>query len=179
MSDSTVPKAATWGLFAAWAAHDAEELLTMAEWSRRHLPELRRRHPWVPGRVWSALEMSRAQAAVAIGLMGVVFASAAAAGARTGGRSGWYQTVLAAFGWHALTHVAQAAALRRYTPGVLTAPTVVAPFSWWAWRTLRRAGVVREGGRGAAVGMALFPLVAGAVHAVARAATRRGGPGGR
>ncbi|SHG35810.1 HXXEE domain-containing protein [Streptoalloteichus hindustanus] len=173
MSETTVPKAATWGLFAAWVVHDAEELLTMAGWSRRNGPELRRRYPGVPDRVWSLVDVSPTQARVAIGLVALVFASAAADGARTGGRSAWYQTALAAFGWHSLTHVAQAVLLRRYTPGLLTAPTVVAPFSLWAWRKLRQAGVLRRGGAGGAVGVAAFPLVAGVAHAVGRAVARR------
>ncbi len=72
--------------------------------------------------------------------MGTVMAAAAAAGARSGGRSGFYQAVLAGFGWHAVGHLAQAAAVGGYAPGVVTAPVIVAPFSVWAWRRLRAAG---------------------------------------
>lgn len=42
-----VPTAVTWGLFAAWAVHDAEELVTMAGWSDRARPRLERNLPWV------------------------------------------------------------------------------------------------------------------------------------
>jgi hypothetical protein len=42
---------------------------------------------------------------------------------------------------HAVPHVAAVVATRGYTPGALTAPTVVAPFALWAWRRLRRSGV--------------------------------------
>ena len=31
--------------------------------------------------------------------------------------------------------------LRRYTPGLVTTPLVVIPFSVWAWRRLRADGV--------------------------------------
>ena len=81
---TTVPRAATLGLFAAWVVHDLEEPPTMAAWTRRQA----RRLPW-------ARPMSQAHVNVAIALMGVVVAAGAVAGARTGGRSGFYQAVLA------------------------------------------------------------------------------------
>jgi uncharacterized protein with HXXEE motif len=49
--------------------------------------------------------------------------------------------VLAAYTAHGATHVLQSAVLRGYTPGVATVPLVIAPYSAWAWWTLRRAGV--------------------------------------
>ena len=52
-----------------------------------------------------------------------------------------FQATLAGFGLHAVPHVASVAVTRGYTPGALTAPTVVAPFALWAWRRLRRAKV--------------------------------------
>jgi len=164
-----VPAAATWGLAAAFAVHDLEELLTMPGWAARRVPALRRRWPGVPARVWSAAaEVTPAHAALSIGLVGLVVGAAAAHGARTGGRSAFNQTVLAGFGLHAVTHVAQSVAVRGYTPGVLTAPVVVAPYSLWAWRRLGRAGVRREVGAGAAVaGAALAPVAILGAHALA------------
>jgi hypothetical protein len=67
--------------------------------------------------------------------------AASARGARTDGADPLFQATLAAFGWHAVPHVASAVVTRGYTPGVLTAPTVVAPFALWARSRLRRAGV--------------------------------------
>ncbi|MER5332382.1 HXXEE domain-containing protein [Micromonospora sp. NPDC002717] len=166
--DGALPAAATWGLLAAWAIHDAEELATMGGWLDRARPRLRARFPQVPERVWDQLRVSPAQARIAIGAMGVVMAAAAARGARTGGRSGFYQSALVGFGLHAGGHVAQAVVTRGYTPGVVTAPLVVAPFSLWAWRRLRAAGVPQAGGGAAASAALLLPLVAGACHAVAR-----------
>ncbi|NUS08861.1 MAG: HXXEE domain-containing protein [Nonomuraea sp.] len=160
----------TWGLLAAWAVHDAEELATMAGWTRRARPELERRFPGVP---WERLEASQAQVNVAIGLMGGVIAGASALGARTGGRSPAFQAVLAGFGLHGVVHLAQAAAVRGYTPGAVTAPVVVLPFSVWAWRRLRREGVTAAPGRAGAFGLAAFPLVAVGVHAVAHVLTTR------
>jgi hypothetical protein len=36
-------KSVTYGLFAAWAVHDLEEIAGAAYWSRRVVPKLRRR----------------------------------------------------------------------------------------------------------------------------------------
>ncbi|MFI6497082.1 HXXEE domain-containing protein [Nonomuraea typhae] len=161
-----VPATVTWGLLAAWAVHDAEELATMAAWMRENREQLEERFPLVP---WGRFELSQKQVNVAIGLMAGVIAGAAADGARTGGRSPVFQSVLAGFGLHGLVHLAQAAIVRGYTPGVVTAPLVVLPFSVWAWRRLKAAGVPV---RGSAAGLAAFPAVAGGVHALARLATR-------
>ena len=87
-------RAVTWGLLLAWAVHDAEELATMPEWVQRARPRLQRRLPWVPAGVWSRLTVTRAHSTVAIVLMGCLVAAAAADGARTGGRSPFFQTVL-------------------------------------------------------------------------------------
>ncbi|MGI5281775.1 HXXEE domain-containing protein [Nonomuraea polychroma] len=70
-----VPATVTWGLLAAWAVHDAEEVATMAGWARKARPRLERRFPNVP---WERLEVSQRHVNVAIGLMGGVMAGAAA-----------------------------------------------------------------------------------------------------
>jgi hypothetical protein len=159
---TTVPRAATLGLFAAWAVHDLEELPTMAAWTRRRA----RRLGW-------ARPMSQAHVNVAIALMGVVVAAGAVEGARTGGRSGFYQAALAGFGWHAGGHLLSAVALREYTPGLVTAPLLVAPFSLWAWRRLGAAGVGRDGGRATAWGAILTAASLLVAHAAAAILTRR------
>ncbi|GAA2279390.1 HXXEE domain-containing protein [Nonomuraea roseoviolacea subsp. roseoviolacea] len=164
-----VPAAVTWGLLAAWALHDAEELVTMPGWAGRARPRLERRLPGVP---WERLDVSRAHATVAIGLMGGAVAALSAAGARTGGRSPVFQAALAAFGLHGVGHLAQAALTGGYTPGVVTSPLVVIPFTVWARRRLRAAGV--EAPRGAAFtlgAVAAVPLLLAGVHAAAHALT--------
>ncbi|MEV0820156.1 HXXEE domain-containing protein [Nonomuraea rubra] len=168
-----VPAGVAWGLLAAWVVHDAEELATMARWTRAARPRLEERLPGVP---WERLEVSQAHANAAIGLMGGMMAVASGLGARTGGRSAVFQAALAGFGVHGVVHLAQAALFRGYTPGVVTAPVVVIPYSVWAWRRLRRAGVPSRG-PGAAV--AAFPLVLAGVHALAHALTSRYGGTGR
>ncbi|NRQ39248.1 HXXEE domain-containing protein [Nonomuraea sp. NN258] len=157
----------TWGLLAAWAVHDAEELATMAGWARAARPRLERLWPGVP---WERFEVSQRHVNVAIGLMGGVMAGASALGARTGGRSPAFQSALAAFGAHGVVHLVLAAATRGYTPGAATAPLVVIPFSVWAWRRLKRAGVPVRAPGGPA--LAALPLVLGGVHALAHLLTR-------
>ncbi|WP_432890529.1 HXXEE domain-containing protein [Kribbella sp. CA-245084] len=121
-------KKVAWGLLGAWIVHDLEELATMPSFSRQ---------PGLPPFV----RTSRREAATAIGLTGVAMAAASAAGAATGGRSKFFQASLLGFGLHAGTHIAQSVVLRRYTPGLVTTPLVVIPFSVWAWRQLKAEGV--------------------------------------
>ena len=121
-----------WGLLAAWIVHDLEELATMPSFSQQ---------PDLPAPLTKVLPMSRREAATAIGLTGVAIAAASAAGAATGGRSKFFQASLMGFGLHAGTHLAQSVVMRRYTPGLITTPLVVIPFSVWAWRRLKTEGV--------------------------------------
>ncbi|MEV4564781.1 HXXEE domain-containing protein [Nonomuraea sp. NPDC049419] len=158
-----VPAGVAWGLLGAWVVHDAEELVTMARWTREARPLLESRFPGVP---WERLEVSQAHAATAIGLMGAVVAGAAAMGARTGGHSPSFQAALAGFGVHGVVHLAQAAVFRGYTPGVVTAPLVVLPYAVWAWRRLRAAGVPTTSKPS---GLLALPLVLAGVHALAHA----------
>ncbi|XUL88293.1 HXXEE domain-containing protein [Streptomyces galilaeus] len=134
----------TFGLLAAWAMHDLEEVVAMPGWARGHVPGLRERYPRVPEQVWLRLEATDGREfATAVAVMGGVIALAAADGHRTGGRSGFYLAALNGFGLHALTHMAQSAAVRGYTPGVVTSPLAVIPFTLWARGRLRRVGVLR------------------------------------
>jgi hypothetical protein len=60
-----------------------------------------------------------------------------------------------------------------YALGVVTAPVVAAPFSLWAWRRLRAAGVPANLGRSSAWGLVLLPLTLGAVQLAGRRLTRQ------
>ncbi|WP_406673116.1 HXXEE domain-containing protein [Nonomuraea sp. N2-4H] len=164
-----VPAGVAWGLLGAWVVHDAEELATMARWTRQARPRLESCFPGVP---WERFEVSQAHVNAAIGLMGGVVAGAAALGARTGGRSPVFQAALAGFGVHGVLHLAQAALVRGYVPGVVTAPLVVLPYAVWAWRRLRAAEVPVTSRTG---GLAALPLVLAGVHALAHALTGRRG----
>lgn len=129
MSDRRVSAFVTWGLFAAWVIHHIEELAPTARPGEDTRPSAEPRLPPVPSIALGSI----------VSAAGV--AAAAADGARTGGHSRFYQAVLSAFGAHSAFHLTAAAAKGGYVPGVITASTVVAPFSWWALRKLRVAGI--------------------------------------
>lgn len=79
----------------------------------------------------------------AIAVMGGMVAWGAVDGARTGGRSRFYQTLVLAYGLHGFSHLGSSVVFRGYSPGVLTVPITVFPYWWWASRELERAGVRR------------------------------------
>ncbi len=149
---------ATWGLFMAWAVHDVEELVTMPGWVQRSRPRLERALPWVPAQVWDKASVDREHTTLAVALMGSLMVIAAASGALSGGRSALYQTALAGFGIHAISHLGSAAATKGYTPGVITAPLIVAPFSWWAWRELKATNVPAAGASFAHIALVLASI---------------------
>ncbi|MFI2433089.1 HXXEE domain-containing protein [Streptomyces sp. NPDC018693] len=165
----------TLGLLAAWAAHDAEEVVLVPRWTRSRVPELRERFPQVPDRIWRRLEsIDEREFATAVAGMAVVVAAAAADGYRTGGRSAFYQGALNGFGLHALVHLGQAAVVRGYTPGSATSPLVVIPFTLWARGRLRRAGVLHPTRpRDIVQGLALTAAATVGTHVMARRAVGR------
>lgn len=163
----------TYGLLAAWALHDTEELITGPRWVREHVPLLRERFPGAPESLWRVMEsVDEREFAVAVGAMATIVGAAAVAGHRSGGRSGFYQGALNGFGLHGIVHLAQAAVVRGYTPGSATSPLIVLPFTLWARGRLRKAGVLRPTRtRDVLTGLA---TAAGAVivsHSVARKIT--------
>ncbi|MFF1401224.1 HXXEE domain-containing protein [Streptomyces sp. NPDC058287] len=166
----------TLGLLAAWAVHDAEEVVMVPRWAHDRVPELRGRFPRVPDQIWRHLEsIDEREFANAVAGMAVVVAAAAADGYRTGGRSAFYQGALNGFGLHGLVHLAQAAAVRGYTPGSVTSPLVVIPFTLWARGRLRRAGVLRPARpRDAVQGLALAAAATAGAHLMARRVTNWG-----
>jgi hypothetical protein len=159
---------ATWGLFIAFVVHDAEEWFTMPGWVGRNADRLRRMYPRLPERVLRRLDLPAAQIRVAIALLGLVFLFAAVDGARTAGQSLLFQVVLVGFGVHALGHVGQAVLVRGYTPGVVTAVLVVAPFSVWAWWRVETSGSMRgDATLGVVLGvLAIAPAILAAQLAV-------------
>ncbi|MEV5537225.1 HXXEE domain-containing protein [Saccharopolyspora shandongensis] len=162
-------KTVSWGLFLAWLANDVEEWFTMSPWSQANAAK--NGEP-LPGPVWLREGISPAHARVAISLMGLIVLAASARGAQTGGRSPFFQAALVGFGVHGVGHLALSAAYRGYTPGVATAPTVVIPYSLWAWRELGRAGVRRNDLRSWVGAVAMVPASLAAVHGGARAILR-------
>ncbi len=176
-----VPRAVTEGLFWSWVVNDLEELVTMGPWSRRHAAELARRVPG-GGPAWLRDGLTERHVRVAIGTMGVLVWSLARRGTATGGRSRLFRAALLAYGAHGVTHLLNSVTWRGYTPGVLTAPTAVIPYSWWALRRLRRAGLLRVDAPTvalAAVGLpaSMFGIHAGTARLLAGLERRRSGAG--
>ncbi len=167
--------AVTFGLLAAWALHDAEEVVFGPRWIRNSVPELRERFSGVPERFWKALEgVDQREFTVAVGAMAVVVAAASVRGHRTGGRSAFFQGAVDGFGLHGLVHLAQAAAVRGYTPGSVTSPLIVIPYAVWARGRLRRTGRLRPtDARGAVSGLAVAGAATVLSHFVARRLVRR------
>jgi hypothetical protein len=127
--------------------------------------------------VWRrATAIDEREFATAVGGMAAIVAAASVAGHVTGGRSALFQSALNGFGLHGLVHLAQAAAVRGYTPGSVTSPLLVIPFTLWARGRLRRAGVLRPARpRDLALGLALAGAATVASHAVARSVLARVG----
>jgi hypothetical protein len=171
---SAVSPMVTYGLLLTWAVHDLEELLTFERWRREALPRLRERCSPVPGRVWQRLESTDDQEfALAVAIVGVFMATASAAGQATGGKSRYFQLMLTGYGLHTIGHAASVVGAGGYTPGAVTAPLVAAPFTAWATRRLKHAGVWQKlSARDIVSGSALALAVFAGSHAFARALNR-------
>jgi hypothetical protein len=159
---------ATTGLFAAWLAHDLEELATMSDNSRILVTRLPSSLP-VPASVRDHGFTDR-YVASGIAAVGLVIAAAAVRGYRTHGRSAFYQNVLLGFGLHGLGHLGMSLLTRGYTSGVDTSPVIVIPFWLWATSTLNQAGVPNRRSIPAAVALAGGSIAGG--HLVAFLLTR-------
>ena len=152
------------GLFAAWACHDLEELFTERETSRvvaARMPD------WLP--IPDDIRqngLSQQHLNLGMSLIGAYIAGASAVGVRSRGRSRLFRGALLAFGLHGFGHLGATDALRQYTAGVATSPTVVIPYWLWARRALAREGISDRGGTApwAAVSLLLIPVA----HVVTR-----------
>lgn len=158
----------TWGLLVAWIVHDTEELLATPRFAPRVAATMRQRFPRLLAAASRMMDIGAGRMALAILLIGVLVAVAAEEGARTGGRSAFFQVVLAGFGIHAVFHVGATIATRGYTPGVVTAVLVVAPFSVRAWLQLQRVGLIDGyGPLLLLIGLASIPVSLIAAHLLA------------
>ena len=157
------------GLFAAWACHDLEELFTMRETSRAVAARMPDSVPIPEDVRRDGLSQQHVQLAMA--LMGAYVVLVSAVGVRSRGRSRLFRGALLAFGLHGFGHIGVTAALRQYSSGVATSPTIVIPYWLWARHVLAREGLsARDGAAPWAAGsILLIPTV----HVVTRLLLRR------
>ncbi len=154
---------ATTGLFAAWMAHDLEELATLSDNSRILVTRLPGWLP-VPDSVRDQGFTNR-YVASAIAGVGLVVAAAAVRGYRTQGRSAFYQNALLGFGLHRLGHIGISLLTRGYVSGAATSPIIVIPFWLWATRALNQAGIPNRRSVPVAIALAAGSIAGG--HLVA------------
>lgn len=152
------------GLFAAWAAHDAEEVLTMAATSRRALRSAPHVLP-IP-EPFRDRGISQTHVNLAVVLMAIPVAAASIQGVRTDGRSRCFRGAVLAFGLHGFSHLGNSVMMRGYTTGVATTPVIVIPYWLFAWNALRRRALGDIDPVTAGVALAALPVTAG-VHLLA------------
>lgn len=138
------------GLFLAWAVHDSEEWITGADWAATRL----------------GLRMSKRHVRTAIGVMAAMVAAVSALGAATRGRSPAYRIATSVFGIHGVVHLLISVVVRGYSPGVITTPITVLPYSVVASRAANRAyGPLSNHDR--ALGILSLPVSLGLAQAAA------------
>lgn len=163
-----------WLLPLSWVVHDLEELLLRDRWKRRNgtrLDELANRSRNT-ARVVRIHSTSTREFGVAVLVVGALLFSVTAVATQNldGNWTILYAIFLGGYFFHAFIHVGQSVLLRGYTPGVVTAVTVVMPASTILYSVLLQASVFD--GRlvvlTALTGLLVFfPVVRGA-HLLAR-----------
>jgi len=129
----------------AFAVHDLEEVFAAPRWSQTAAARLTQRHPPLGRSLARLLPVSKTEMGLAVGVVAVAVGGVTVASLRNlDGDLRLFQAALAAISAHSLSHVGASALFRGYTPGVATVPTVIVPYSLWAWSRLHRAGVVRD-----------------------------------
>ena len=126
-----------WAGPAAFIVHDAEEVATIGPWLRTHRSQL-------PDPVQSLTSITTREFAIAAGVLALGFTLAAAHGAASANHrrlSIPFLLVAGAFVANGLTHVLQAAAVRGYAPGVVTAVFLVLPYGVKLERSLVASGL--------------------------------------
>jgi hypothetical protein len=149
---------------AAFLVHDAEEVATIAPWLAAHRTVL-------PPIAQPLADITTRGFAVGVAVLFVGFVLAAAHGvhaARAGRRSWLWLIVAGAFAANGVTHVAQAAWVGGYVPGVATAVLASLPYSVGFARAYRSAGLASTGTLGLALLLGLLiqgPLALAALAA--------------
>lgn len=99
--------------------HDFEEIIMMRPWMQKNAPRLYERFPRLAGPLGHTERLSTSAFALAVAEEFVLIAALTWPAVEYGWYSFWAGMV-AAFFIHLIVHIGQAAALRSYTPAVLT-----------------------------------------------------------
>jgi hypothetical protein len=129
---------AMWAAPVVFLVHDLEEILAIGPWMAAHGAEL-------PSAMQPLAMVTRGQLATAVAILfaGMLAATAHGAGrARAGRRPDLFLLAAGMLIANGMTHLAQAALLRGYTPGVITALLVVAPYGYLLARRLTGSGII-------------------------------------
>lgn len=163
-----------WLLFISWLVHDLEEILLFTRFDPQSDPRLVRiveRRPLVK-RIVRNRSTNQSENSLAISLMGLLILGATAIGYFKPDSAGMmiYGIFLGGYFLHALSHLAQTILLRKYTPGVVTALTVVLPASILIYDTVGKDELlsVEEILITAAIGLVVFVPLAVLLHRAAR-----------
>jgi Protein of unknown function with HXXEE motif len=158
----------------AFALHDLEELLTAPVWSKHAVERIYPRSPVLARALRHVLPVSRTEMAIAVGAVSAGIAGVTAVSLRASdGDLRLLQIALAGYASHSAAHVGASLVFGGYTPGLVTVPLVVIPYSLWACSRLRQSSVAmtkREAVRSARTGLAFALTLALVGHRLARAA---------
>ncbi|MGB7923544.1 MAG: HXXEE domain-containing protein [Pyrinomonadaceae bacterium] len=166
---------ALWLLPAIFIIHDGEELLTMPGWIASHQQELDRlaRMSDTTAEMVRSLPATTSQAAVAIGLILLLFVVVTTGASIYGKRGFWlyaYASLLGVLFLHVFTHIAQAILIGGYVPGLVGAVVAIIPGALYIYRRLFEAKLLtlRSAAVTALIGFALFIPGAILAHQIGR-----------
>ncbi|NLE78596.1 MAG: HXXEE domain-containing protein [Rhodococcus sp.] len=156
---------AIWGLLGTWALHDLEEWFTVAPFVYDRM-----RRAGVTPPAMRTLEVHERTAIV---VMALVVGAATWRGHRTNGESPFFRSAVAGYGLHGFSHLAASVAVGGYSPGVVTAPTLVIPYAAAAWREFGRGETPRHTGRAVRWAPVTVGAALGVSHLVGYLVARR------
>ncbi|UFJ39321.1 HXXEE domain-containing protein [Brevibacillus humidisoli] len=122
--------------------HDAEEVITFEWWMQANLDELQSLvgSSLLAPLILASASMTTVQFAIAVGVIFVFILSSSYLAARSltmGGGMQYFLVCLTVMTANVFTHVGQSVLFHGYTPGVVTAVTVLLPYTWYMYRRLR------------------------------------------
>lgn len=145
--DITNLKWLCWLLPPVFLAHDLEEIVMLAPWLARHrsrLAELATKNR-LARRLVASIDLTPAQFSLAV-IFELVIILAATLWAffeiRPGAGFYFFLILLGAMFLHVFTHLAQPILFRGYTPGLVTAVSLVLPVSLYLYRRFFQAGLI-------------------------------------